>query len=170
VTGSTVKVRRTSLESAQGDARLVEILRSMGCTVAAHADGVAVTGRALSGVEVDMADMPDAVPTLAVVAAYASGRTVIRGVRHLREKESDRLAAVCGGLRRMGVEAVHDTETLWIRGGTPHGAAIECHDDHRIAMSFAVAGLTTPGVDILDEACVAKSFPGFWDVFETLYR
>ena len=66
-----------------------------------------------------MADMPDAVPTLAVVAAYAHGRTAIRGVGHLKEKESDRLAAVCVGLHRMGIQAAHDTETLWIRGGTP---------------------------------------------------
>ena len=170
VTGSTVKVRRTAPGSCQGDARLAEVLARMGCTVTAHPDGLAVTGGKLSGVEVDMADMPDAVPTLAVVAAYAQGRTVIRGVGHLKEKESDRLAAVCSGLRRMGVQAVHDTETLWIVGGSPRGAAIECHDDHRIAMSFAVAGLATPGVEILDESCVRKSFPTFWDVFETLYR
>jgi len=65
---------------------------------------------------------------------------------------------------------VHDTETLWIVGGAPRGAAIECHEDHRIAMSFAVAGLATPRVEIRDESCVRKSFPTFWDVFETLYR
>ncbi len=170
VTGSTVKVRRTAADSCQGDARLTEVLERMGCTVAAHADGMAVTGGALAAVEVDMADMPDVVPTLAVVAAYASGRTVIRGVGHLREKESDRLAAVCEGLQRMGVEAGHDTQSLWVAGGSPRGAAIDCHDDHRIAMSFAVAGLATPGVEILDDGCVRKSFPTFWQVLETLYR
>ena len=170
VTGSTVKVRRTAPGSCQGDARLAEVLQRMGCSVAVHPDGVAVTGGTLTGIEVDMADMPDAVPTLAVVAAYARGRTAIRGVGHLKEKESDRLAAVCGGLHRMGIDAAHDTETLWIRGGTPRGGAIECRNDHRIAMSFAVAGLATPGIEILDEKCVAKSFPTFWDVFETVYR
>jgi len=170
VTGSTVKVRRTAATSCQGDARLTEVLARMGCAVAAQPDGLAVTGGPLAGVEVDMADMPDVVPTLAVVAAYASGRTVIRGVGHLREKESDRLAAVCEGLQRMGVEAGHDTQSLWVVGASPRGAAIDCHDDHRIAMSFAVAGLATPGVEILDDGCVRKSFPTFWEVFETLCR
>lgn len=170
VTGSTVKVRRTQPGSCQGDARLTEVLARMGCTVEAHPDGLAVTGGPLTGVEVEMGDMPDAVPALAVVAAFAAGRTVIRGVGHLKEKESDRLAAICSELRRMGVQAVHDTQSLWIVGGRPHGAAIDCHDDHRIAMSFAVAGLAIPGVEIQDEGCVRKSFPTFWEVFETLYR
>jgi 3-phosphoshikimate 1-carboxyvinyltransferase len=142
----------------------------MGCRIASHADGVAVSGGALSSVEVDMADIPDVVPTLALVAAYARGRTVIRNVAHLREKESDRLAAVTTGLARMGIQAGCDGNSLWIDGGQPHGAAIDCCNDHRIAMSFAVAGLRTPGVAILDETCVQKSFPGFWEVFETLYQ
>jgi 3-phosphoshikimate 1-carboxyvinyltransferase len=117
-----------------------------------------------------MGDMPDVVPTLAVVAAYTRGRTIIRNVAHLREKESDRLAAVCSELNKMGIQAGYTQNTLWIDGGTPHGAVIDCHRDHRIAMSFAVAGLKTPGVMILDETCVQKSFPTFWEVFETLYR
>jgi 3-phosphoshikimate 1-carboxyvinyltransferase len=142
----------------------------MGCRVASDADGVAVSGGQLSSVEVDMADIPDVVPTLAVAAAYARGRTVIRNVAHLREKESDRLAAVSSGLGRMGIRAGCDADALWVDGGTPHGAAIDCCDDHRIAMSFAVAGLRTPGVEILDESCVRKSFPAFWEVFETLYH
>jgi 3-phosphoshikimate 1-carboxyvinyltransferase len=70
----------------------------------------------------------------------------------------------------MGIQAGYDENTLWVDGcGTPHAAAVECHGDHRIAMSFAVAGLRTPGIKILDETCVHKSFPTFWDVFETLY-
>lgn len=170
VTSSTVQVRGTARRSRQGDIRLVDILERMGCRVTEHADGVAVSGGPMSAVEVDMADIPDVVSTLAVVAAYARGRTVIRNVAHLRGKESDRLAAVSAGLARMGIRAGCDANTLWIDGGQPHGAAIDCCNDHRIAMSFAVAGLKTPGVAILDESCVQKSFPGFWEVFETLYH
>jgi 3-phosphoshikimate 1-carboxyvinyltransferase len=169
VTGSTVKVRGTRRNSRQGDIRIVDILEQMGCRVASQADGVAVSGGALSAVDVDMGDVPDAVPTVALVAAYARGRTVIRNVAHLREKESDRLAAVSTGLAQMGVAAGCDAETLWIEGGRPHAAAIDCCNDHRIAMSFAVAGLKTPGVLILDETCVQKSFPGFWETLEGLY-
>jgi 3-phosphoshikimate 1-carboxyvinyltransferase len=169
VSGSTVKVVGTSLRSRQGDIGLVDILSRMGCTVAESAEGVAVTGAALSAVEADMADLPDVVPTLAVVAAFARGRTIIRNVGHLREKESDRLAAVCAELRKMRVDAGYDENTLWVQGGRPGAAAVDCHNDHRMAMSFAVAGLKTAGIRIQDEACVQKSFPTFWQVFEGLY-
>jgi 3-phosphoshikimate 1-carboxyvinyltransferase len=116
-----------------------------------------------------MGDMPDVVPTLAVVAAFARGKTLIHNVSHLREKESDRLAVVTSELNRIGIEAGCDANTLWVQGGSPHGAAVETHNDHRIAMSFAVAGLKTPGVVILGETCVEKSFPTFWETFERLY-
>ncbi|HSB55520.1 MAG TPA: 3-phosphoshikimate 1-carboxyvinyltransferase, partial [Gemmatimonadales bacterium] len=162
VTASTVSVRGARRGSRQGDIRILEILERMGCRVSSETDGVAVSGGPLSAVEVDMADIPDVVPTLAVTAAYARGRTVIRNVAHLRGKESDRLAAVSAGLARMRVRSGCDADTLWVDGGQPHGAAIDCCNDHRIAMSFAVAGLKTPGMAILDESCVQKSFPTFW--------
>jgi 3-phosphoshikimate 1-carboxyvinyltransferase len=170
VTASTVGVRGTRPGSRQGDIRILDILQRMGCRVEAQADGVAVTGGPLRAVEVDMADIPDVVPTVAVVAAFAKGRTVIRNVAHLRGKESDRLEAVTAGLKRMGIAAGCDADSLWVEGGCPHAAEIDCYNDHRIAMSFAVAGLKTPGVRILDEACVQKSFPGFWQAIEGLYR
>lgn len=170
ITGSTVAVKGTSLASRQGDVRMVEILERMGCTVSAQADGISVKGGELSAVDADMADLPDAVPTVAVVAAFARGRTVIRNVAHLREKESDRLAAVCTELGKMGIDAGYDEHMLWVQGGRPGAAAVDCHNDHRMAMSFAVAGLKTEGVRILDDACVQKSFPAFWEVFGRLYR
>ncbi len=170
VTGSTIAVKGTRRASHQGDIRILDILEMMGCRVEAGPDGVAVTGGPLACVDVDMGDIPDVVPTVAVAAAFAKGRTLIRNVAHLREKESDRLAAVSAGLNRMGIAAGCDGESLWVEGGTPGPAAIDCQDDHRIAMSFAVAGLKTPGVKIMDETCVRKSFPGFWQVLDGLYR
>jgi 3-phosphoshikimate 1-carboxyvinyltransferase len=170
VTGSTITVQGAQRASRQGDSRIVEILEAMGCRVESAASGVAVSGAALSAVEVDMGDIPDMVPTVAVVAAFADGRTLIHNVAHLKAKESDRLAAVCSGLAQMGIRAGYDGGTLWIDGGQPHAAAIDCCNDHRIAMSFAVAGLRTPGIRIMDEACVRKSFPGFWEVLGGLYR
>ncbi len=115
-----------------------------------------------------MSAMPDVVPTLAVVAAFAEGTTVIENVAHLREKESDRLAAVAAELSKMGVNAVVTEDGLRITGGAPRGTVIDTYDDHRIAMSFALAGLRVPGMVIRNEGCVAKSFPDFWDVFEAL--
>ena len=108
-------------------------------------------------------------PTLAVLAAFAAGDTVITGVAHLRHKESDRLAAVAAELAKMGLEAWETADGLVIRGGAPQGAVIQTYNDHRIAMSFAVAGLKIPGMVITDPDCVAKSFPDFWEFFERLY-
>ena len=169
VTGSTVTVKGITAQSRQGDIRLLDVLEKMGCRVAKTAAGATVSGARLSAVEVDMGDMPDVVPTLAVVAAFARGKTLIHNVSHLREKESDRLAAITTELNRIGIEAGCDANTLWVQGGNPHSAAVETHNDHRIAMSFAVAGLKTPGIVIMDEACVQKSFPTFWEIFDRLY-
>jgi 3-phosphoshikimate 1-carboxyvinyltransferase len=169
VTGGSVTVCGVSADSSQGDVGLARVLERMGCRVDHDPDGITVTGGDLRAVTVDMADMPDMVPTLAVVAAFADGTTVIENVSHLKAKESDRLASTCAELKKMGIAAVAEADRLLVTGGTPRGAAIETYDDHRIAMSFAMAGLVTPGVRIMEPHCVEKSFPGFWDVWETLY-
>ena len=94
----------------------------------------------------------------------------MKNVAHLRVKESDRLAAVAKELQKMGIDAVCSDDALTVKGGQPHGAEIETYGDHRIAMSFAVAGLRIPGIVIKDESCVEKSFPSFWQVFDGLYH
>jgi 3-phosphoshikimate 1-carboxyvinyltransferase len=170
ISGAGVTVAGTSKTSLQGDVRFAECLAAMGCRVAEHGDGIEVSGGPLTGVIVDMADMPDMVPTLAVVAAFAHGTTVIENVAHLRAKESDRLGAVAAELMKMGIEADCTDSGLRIVGGHPQGAAIDTYDDHRIAMSFALAGLKVPGIKIKDETCVKKSFPNFWEVFKSLYH
>ena len=113
-----------------------------------------------------MGDMPDIVPTLAVVAAFAEGTTVIKNVSHLKSKESDRLTSVVNELVKMGISARCTDDELMVAGGQPRRAEIETYGDHRIAMSFAVAGLAAPGTMIRDEHCVEKSFPNYWQVFE----
>ncbi len=168
VTKGKVKVRGISKQSEQGDVRLLEMFEKMGCKIIEEHDGLTLIGETLKGIKADMADMPDMVPTLAVVAAYAEGTTVIENVAHLKAKESDRLSAVATELSKMGIEAIADDNSLTVNGGIPHGAEIDTYDDHRIAMCFAVAGLKTPGVKIKDEKCVEKSFPTFWEVFGKL--
>jgi len=169
ISGASIKVKAINRESGQGDLRLVQVLAEMGCKVDYEEDGITLTGNALHGITVDMGDMPDMVPTLAVVAAYAQGQTVIRNVAHLHGKESDRLQAMSAELSKMGIDARSGDSDLVITGGRPQGAEIETYDDHRIAMSFAVAGLRAPGTLIRSPGCVAKSFPRFWEVLETLY-
>jgi 3-phosphoshikimate 1-carboxyvinyltransferase len=169
LTGGQVTIANINMETSQGDVDFVSVLASMGCRIESTLEGLTVEGGPLTGIEVDMADMPDMVPTLAVVAAFAQGETIITGVSHLRHKESDRLAAVAAELTKMGVKVQETEDGLQITGGgAPHGTEIETYDDHRIAMSFAVAGLRVPGVIIKDPECVAKSFPEFWDFFEKL--
>ncbi|MBU1052405.1 MAG: 3-phosphoshikimate 1-carboxyvinyltransferase [Proteobacteria bacterium] len=170
ITGSEIKVKGISKESRQGDLKLTGLFEQMGCKVNFESDGITVKGGSLIGIETDMADMPDMVPTLAVVAAFADGTTVIKNVEHLKAKESDRLAAVINELTKTGIEAKSVGSDLVIKGGTPTGANIETYNDHRIAMSFAVLGLKTPGIFIKDEMCVEKSFPNFWEVFDKLGR
>ena len=168
VAGSRVKVLGITKASRQGDVRFVEVLAAMGCKVEYHEDGITVIGGPLSAVTIDMADMPDLVPTLAVIAAFAEGTTVIENVAHLRAKESDRLEAVKNELCKMGIEARTTDSGISVTGGPMHGARIKTYDDHRIAMCFSVAGLKVHGVMIEDEICVAKSFPEFFNVLNTL--
>jgi 3-phosphoshikimate 1-carboxyvinyltransferase len=168
LTGGRVSIANINMETSQGDIDFVAVLARMGCSIDSSLSGLTVSGAPLHGLEVDMSTMPDLVPTLAVLAAFAEGETLITGVGHLRHKESDRLAAVAKELRKMGVEAQDTADGLRIKGGEPRGAEIDTYDDHRIAMSFAVAGLKVPGVVIKDPECVKKSFPEFWEFFEKL--
>jgi len=169
ITGGSVTVKGVSESSRQGDVGLAKEFERMGCRVDCGTEGITVTGGELKAITVDMADMPDMVPTLAVVAAHAKGTTMIENVAHLKAKESDRLASTCAELKKLGIVAVAENDRLLVTGGTPQGAEIETYDDHRIAMSFAMAGLKTPGLKILDPHCVEKSFPNFWAVWKELY-
>jgi 3-phosphoshikimate 1-carboxyvinyltransferase len=145
----------------------------MGCTVEQQGRGIKVAGpETLEPITVDMGDMPDVVPTLAVVAAFAEGVSEITNIAHLRIKECDRLSATATELRKLGVEVEEFDDRMIIhgKGGVGmQGTKIETYEDHRMAMSMAVVGLRVKGVRILDEKCVGKSFPDFWDRFASLY-
>ncbi|MGI6656376.1 MAG: 3-phosphoshikimate 1-carboxyvinyltransferase [Desulfobulbus sp.] len=172
VTGGRVIVRNVPVPSLQGDAMLLPYLGRMGCWIQQTDAGIQISGpERLQGIELDMGDMPDVAPTLAVVAAFAEGTTTINNIAHLRIKECDRITAVVTELRKLGVEVEEEPSRMIIhgRGGSDlHGATIATYNDHRIAMSFAVAGLRIPGVIISKPECVAKSFPDFWTVFRQL--
>ncbi|MDO9516377.1 MAG: 3-phosphoshikimate 1-carboxyvinyltransferase [Syntrophales bacterium] len=166
-----VRVLNINPDTPQGDIGLLKIMEQLGCRVLRGPDWVEVTGDTMhtGGYRFDMAHMPDMVPTLAILSAFRPGRTVISNVSHLRLKESDRIAALVTELNRTGIDAQEREDGLVINGGTPHGARIETYDDHRVAMSFAVAGLAVEGMEIKDETCVSKSFPNFWEELERLY-
>ncbi len=168
-TSGRVRVERLDPGSRQGDAGFVRLLERMGCWVMRGADWVEVEGTgSLHGIDADCGAMPDIVPTLAIVALFASGPTRITGVPHLKVKESDRIAALVSGIERLGGVATPAADGLTIEPRPLRGARVETFSDHRMAMAFAVAGLRVPGVLIADPGCVSKSFPGFWDLFDRL--
>ena len=165
ITGGRVRVGNLRPHSAQGDRGLLDALGEMGCSVEAEGDGWTVTGGVLRALERDLSEMPDAAPTLAVTAMFARGKSVLKGLSTLRVKESDRVAALARELSRMGAEVKEGPDFLEIQPRPLRGISVETYNDHRMAMSFALAGLRVPGVLIGNPGCVSKSFPGFWDSF-----
>jgi 3-phosphoshikimate 1-carboxyvinyltransferase len=122
----------------------------------------------LHGIDVDLRDLSDTVPTLAAVAVFADSPTTISGVGFIRGKESDRIAAVVTELRRCGIEAVEHEDGLTIVPGLVQPARVQTYDDHRIAMAFALIGLRAPGIEIADPGCVAKTFPRYFETLDAL--
>jgi 3-phosphoshikimate 1-carboxyvinyltransferase len=168
ITGGEVTVEGLSAESLQGDVAFVDCLEAMGCEVRGDANSITVVGRKLHGITVDMNAISDTVQTLAVVALFAEGTTTIRNVAHVRHKETDRLTALATELRKLGATVVEDPDGLAITPGKFTPAAIRTYNDHRMAMSFALAGLKQPGVKIRDPECVAKTYPNYFRDLEAL--
>lgn len=169
LTGGRVKVMALSRSSAQGDLKLVDVLAQMGCAIHWHADGVEVHGPArLHGVDIDMGEMSDVAQTLAAIAPFADSPVRIRGISHIRHKETDRISAVTTELRRLGATVTEHDDGWEIWPSALHPALVHTYDDHRMAMSFAVTGLRVADLSIADPSCVAKTFPDFFERFGRL--
>jgi 3-phosphoshikimate 1-carboxyvinyltransferase len=170
VTGSEVSVGGLNLDSEQGDKRLLDILKETGSEVRMDNGTITVHGgKSLKPFSVDGRDIPDLVPTLAVIAAVGNGVSEITNIGHLRGKESDRLAVPVEELGKMGIRVEIKGDALRIYGGQLKGAVINPHGDHRIAMAFAIAGLVAEGETIIQGAeVVSKSYPEFWDDLKKL--
>ena len=169
ITGGSVRIEGLSRASMQGDVGFCDALERMGCTVdwreptAGDAGSVTVSGRAARGIDIDMNAISDTVPTLAVTALFAVGPTSIRNVAHIRDKETDRIGDLVRELRKLGAEVHERQDGLTIVPGQLHAATLATYDDHRMAMSLALAGLRVEGVRIEDPACVGKTFPDYWE-------
>jgi 3-phosphoshikimate 1-carboxyvinyltransferase len=168
ITRGEVMVAGLNSASLQGDVRFVDVLQEMGCRVACRPQGYTVTGGPLRGIDVDMNAISDCVMTLAAVACFARGPTTIRSVAHIRHKETDRLQALATELRKIGARVEEFADGLTIIPGAFHGATIDTYNDHRMAMSMALIGLTIPGVVIRHPGCVAKTYPRFFEDLERL--
>ena len=167
--GSRITVEGLGSASLQGDVKVADILARMGALVKMEERRITVTGTGqLHGVDVDMNAIPDMVQTIAVVALFGTGRTVIRNVWNLRVKETDRLAALETELRKLGAIVGTTRDSITIDPpDNPQPAQIATYDDHRMAMAFAIAGLRSPGVIIENPACTAKTYPEFFTDLKT---
>lgn len=171
ITGGRVRVPGLGAGSCQGDVAFAEVLARMGAEIRLDDTHIEVVGSGrLHGIEVDLGGMSDTAQTLAMVAVAADGPTRITGIGFIRAKETDRIAAVVTELTRLGIDAREEPDGLVIHPGTPRPGVVETYDDHRMAMSFALLGLTTPGIRIADPGCVAKTFPDYFTVLEQLRR
>ncbi len=163
ITSGEVTVEGLSRNSLQGDVAFCECLAQMGCEVRYDADSITVVGRPLHGIEVNMNAISDTVQTLAAVALFATGPTTIRGVAHIRHKETDRIGNLAIELRKLGATVEELDDGLRITPAALHGARIATYQDHRMAMSLALVGLRVPGVVIEDPKCTEKTYPAYFD-------
>ncbi|HSB84692.1 MAG TPA: 3-phosphoshikimate 1-carboxyvinyltransferase [Ilumatobacteraceae bacterium] len=169
ICGGRVEVPGLRSSSMQGDAAFCDVLASMGCTARrSELSTIVEGGETLSGVDIDMVGQSDLVPTLAAVATFATTPTRIRGVGFIRAKESDRLGDLRAELSRLGADAAETSDGLTIAPATLHGAAVDTHHDHRLAMAFGLIGLRVAGVEVNDAQVVSKSWPGYWEMLEGL--
>ena len=169
ICGGSVRVPDLGPNSLQGDAAFADVLARMGCDVRRDATGTTVRRNGdLRGIDIDMADLSDLVPTLAVVAPFATTPTEITGVGFIRAKESDRLGDLAHELSKCGARVTVLDDGLRIEPGVVDGAAMDTHHDHRLAMAFGVLGLRVHGVRVHDPDVVSKSWPAFWTSLEAM--
>lgn len=170
ITGSELFVDGLDMSDAQGDKAVVDYLRAMGTTITEENGGLRVhAGAELCGANLDLNATPDALPALAVTAAFARGRTVLGNVPQARLKETDRIAVMAAELKKLGANITERDDGLVIEGGGLRGGAVHGHDDHRVVMAFAIGGLAAEGPITVDTAeAAAVTFPDFAELVDSI--
>lgn len=168
LTRSTITVTNLNPNSAQADKKILSVLADMGNKITAGENMITIEGKGIKPIAINMLDFPDQAQTLAVLATFTKGKTVLTGLQSLHIKETDRIRAVVDNLKRMGIKTEETFDTLVIYGGIPVPAVIDTYGDQRTAMSFAVAGSLLSGMIIKEPDVVNKTFPGFWDKLEEI--
>ncbi len=168
LTKSKLILKNLNSDSKQADIRFLEVLGKMGNKIVKLNNGIEIIGKGVKPLKINMEDFPDQVQTLAVLAAFANGVTEITGVKSLRVKETERVIALQNELKKMGIKTQAGENTLKIYGGNPKAGEIDTYGDHRMAMSFAVAGAKLPGMVIRNPEVVNKTFPEFWKKLEDI--
>lgn len=168
--GGAVRVENISRNSRQGDIAFLDILEQMGSMIYEDENSIEIRcAQNLSGIDVDMRDIPDTAQTLAVLAPFASSPTRIRGIASARLKETDRIHATCVELTRLGVRLQEHEDGMTIYPCDEiQPVQIQTYNDHRMAMAFSLIGLRAPGITIENPACVSKTFPNYFEVLDRL--
>lgn len=168
LTRSRIRMKNLDPHSQQGDAQFLFHLAEMGNLLTFENDSVILEGTGVVAGTYEMESCPDQAQTLAVLLAFANGKSVLTGVRSLRVKETERVKALEAELAKMGIKTESTEDTLTIYGGNPQAAIIDTYGDHRMAMSFAVAGTVLSGMQINNPDVVSKTFPTFWEKLATI--
>lgn len=171
ITQSTLKIESVDFEDCQGDKKLFQVLEEMGANfiIDNESKTMLVLPSKLHGIEVDINDFVDALPILATLACFATGRTLIYNAKIARMKESNRIGAIKEELTKMGAQIIEKEDGLDITGSSLKGASLFSHHDHRIAMALTVAALGVDGESILTgEEVVAKTYPTFFQDMQLL--
>jgi 3-phosphoshikimate 1-carboxyvinyltransferase len=169
--GAKITIEGLGKLSLQGDVAFADVLHQMGAGLIFGKDFITIIGvKQLQGIDVNLADMPDTAQTLAVVALFADGPTTIRGLHTLRVKETDRIAALATELQKFSADVEVEEDVLTINPPEkPRHADIDTYADHRMAMSFALAGTKVSGVRIRNIECTHKTYPTFFEDLRKLY-
>jgi 3-phosphoshikimate 1-carboxyvinyltransferase len=163
-----VVVENLNPQSLQGDRIILDFLKDMGASLDINEGSVTVRKSSLKAIQADLSDCIDLLPTMAVLAAVADRVSQFDGISRARLKESNRVSALREGLEKMGVKVVEESNRLAVTGSQPKGAVIDTRGDHRIAMAFGILGSVT-GETVIEQAeCVAKTFPEFWSILQSI--
>ena len=168
LTKSTLTLKNLNKNSIQADKNFLEIIKKLGGEINFENDELIVKGNGVKSLNVDMENCPDQAQTLAVLLSFAKGKSTITGIRSLRVKETERILALQNELSKMGIKTESTIDSLTIYGGNPKPTVINTYNDHRMAMSFAVAGTFLDGMIINNPEVVTKTFPDFWKKLESI--
>lgn len=170
ILGAKVSVEGVHNHMLQGDTAFLNLLIKMGCQIEYDAENIIINGpkdgNLKGGFTIDMSAFSDQALTLAAIAPFANDVISIEGIGHIRLQECDRIKAICENLKAMGIKVTEKEDAVIIYPGAIHGCEVETYDDHRVAMSFALTGLRTDGMKILNPSCCKKTFVEYFEVLE----
>ncbi len=169
LTGSTITINNCARDSIQGDREFFTLLENMGNKVSWRKNSLTIIGKKVTPITANMENCPDQGQTLAVLLSFTKGKSILKGIQSLRVKETERVKALETELQKMGIKTISSKNTITIFGGDPKPSEIDTYGDHRMAMSFAVAGVRMEGLKINNPNVVSKTFPDFWKELKKLY-